>query len=660
MKETTRNCGERINVLGVGVSVLNLDLALDRIREAVKSGTKGYVCVTGVHGVMESQKSSELASIHNRSFLTTPDGMPMVWIGKLSGHREMERVYGPDLMLKVCDELRDAGCRHFFYGGAPGVVGDLKRFFERTYQGIRVVGTYTPPFRPLNGGEKEELAAQIRSAKPDILWVGLSTPKQERFMAEYLPLLDTKLMIGVGAAFDFFTGRARQAPRWMQRSGFEWLFRLFCEPRRLWRRYLLNNPRFIGLYILQLLKSGKDGSVQYAGTETLVEDQASISVRSGTRPLRIAFIGCRGVPARYSGFETLVEQLGVRLVKRGYDVTVYNRDPYYDGRRNEWRGMKIVWLPTVPTKSLDTIVHTFFSIVHALFCGYDWIYICGVGNAPLVKIPKLFGSARLIINVDGADFRRAKWKGFARWWLKRSERKAVKLADVLIADNHEIVKRYETDYQFKPRYISYGAITAQPEVRAGELERWGLKPREYILYVSRLTPENEPDLLLEAYALASGLPPLVIAGSAGYEWRYCRKLKKMAGARVVFTGSRYGDAYAELSQHALFFVMPAAIEATRLVLLDQMGFGAAILYRDIPATREVVGETGVPFGFGASDRAMLLEALAVKMRELASHPVDCLEIGAAARVRAQELFDWDRVVDEYEEIFRSREPGPVG
>lgn len=234
----------RVNVLGVGVSVLNLTTALAAIAEAVRQRRKGYVCVTGVHGVMESQGDSALRQIHNRAFLVTPDGMPMVWMGKFAGHREMSRVYGPDLMLDVCRWSEASGCRHFFYGGAPGVAQQLCDRLVARFPKLQVVGCYTPPFRPLNETELADLQSAVRQTKPDIFWVGLSTPKQERFMAQYLPLLDATLMIGVGAAFDFHAGRTRQAPRWMQRSGLEWFFRLCTEPRRLWRRYLKNNPLF--------------------------------------------------------------------------------------------------------------------------------------------------------------------------------------------------------------------------------------------------------------------------------------------------------------------------------------------------------------------------------------------------------------------------------
>jgi len=235
---------ERVNVLGVGISAINPPAALAAISDAIRERRKGYICVTGVHGVMEAQSDPAFRKILNEALLCTPDGMPMVWAGRLCGHRRMSRVYGPDLMLDVCGWSQTNSCRHFFLGGAPRVAENLRDILTRRFPKLQVVGCYAPPFRPLTTGEELQVQEMIHGAQPDIVWVGLSTPKQERFMADLLPRLEVTLMIGVGAAFDFHSGRVRQAPRWIQRSGLEWFFRLCCEPKRLWKRYLKNNPVF--------------------------------------------------------------------------------------------------------------------------------------------------------------------------------------------------------------------------------------------------------------------------------------------------------------------------------------------------------------------------------------------------------------------------------
>jgi N-acetylglucosaminyldiphosphoundecaprenol N-acetyl-beta-D-mannosaminyltransferase len=235
----------RVDVLGVRVSAINLDMALAEISRWVDQREQHYVCVTGVHGVMESQRDPELLRIHNASGLTTPDGMPLVWAGRWAGLRHMSRVYGPDLMLAVLERSRERGWRSFFYGGKQGVPEMLAQRMSERFPGLEVVGCYSPPFRPLNEGEDALVVEMLNAADPDLVWVGLSTPKQERWMATHLGRVKAPVLLGVGAAFDIHAGLLPQAPHWMQRTGLEWLYRLAREPRRLWRRYLTNNPRFM-------------------------------------------------------------------------------------------------------------------------------------------------------------------------------------------------------------------------------------------------------------------------------------------------------------------------------------------------------------------------------------------------------------------------------
>ncbi len=242
-----------VNILGVPIAAIDLDQAAGQIDSWIAHGARRFVTVTGVHGIMESQRSPELKKIHQAAGMCVPDGMPTVWVGKLYGHRRMRRVYGPDLMLEVVRRSAQSGCTHFLYGGKPGVPERLQDRLQDQFPGLKVVGSYSPPFRPLTDREEQELAGRFAALKPDITWVGLSTPKQERWMAAHLGRLDTSVMVGVGAAFDFHAGLLRQAPAWMQRSGLEWLFRLRVEPRRLWRRYLYNNPYFVWLMLLQFM-----------------------------------------------------------------------------------------------------------------------------------------------------------------------------------------------------------------------------------------------------------------------------------------------------------------------------------------------------------------------------------------------------------------------
>ncbi|TWU20823.1 WecB/TagA/CpsF family glycosyltransferase [Bythopirellula polymerisocia] len=260
----------RINVLGVGISVLTLDTAIDAINEAIAAGRQGYVTVTGVHGISECQRDPELKRIHNASLLSTPDGMPLTWLGRLQGlgPAEMDRVYGPDLMLRIFAAGQKTadhpkGLKHYLMGGGEGVAEILRGKLLTRFPNAEIVGIQTPPFRPLTTEEEFEFVAELNRLRPDCLWVGLSTPKQERFMADLLSRYGAEstgplklpaplVMFGVGAAFDFHAGLVPQAPRWIQRAGMEWGYRLAKEPRRLWRRYLTNNPLFLARIAMQL------------------------------------------------------------------------------------------------------------------------------------------------------------------------------------------------------------------------------------------------------------------------------------------------------------------------------------------------------------------------------------------------------------------------
>jgi len=251
MEATSHNL--RANVLGIGVSATDMNGALTTISSAIEAGTKGYVCATGVHGVMEAQKDPSLRSILNNSFLNLADGRPTVWVGRLQGLRGIRQVTGPNLMLRLCELSARTGYTHFFYGGDVGVAEQLKAAMIKRFPGLNVVGTYTPPFRPLRPEEAAELGEMVARLKPDIFWVGLSTPKQERWVADYIDRLDTKLMFAVGAAFDMHTGRIQESPEWLKALGLQWVHRLCQEPRRLWKRYLSSNSRFVAKISMQFL-----------------------------------------------------------------------------------------------------------------------------------------------------------------------------------------------------------------------------------------------------------------------------------------------------------------------------------------------------------------------------------------------------------------------
>jgi N-acetylglucosaminyldiphosphoundecaprenol N-acetyl-beta-D-mannosaminyltransferase len=261
-------------VLGTSVEALDMERALERIVAELEHHRKGYVCLAGVHGIMEAHRDPELAAIYAASSITVPDGTPTMWVGRLQGHKTMQRVAGPELMLEVFRRKEFAAYTHFLYGGEEHVAEQLRERLTRCYPWARILGAYTPPFRDLTREEEQSLIARVHQLKPDIIWVGISTPKQERFMSRYISLLDVTLMFGVGAAYDFHTGRIHDAPSWVKRVGMQWFHRLLQDPRRLWKRYLRNNPPFLWHIALQLT-----GLRPYPRTEVKVETLAPTEPR---------------------------------------------------------------------------------------------------------------------------------------------------------------------------------------------------------------------------------------------------------------------------------------------------------------------------------------------------------------------------------------------
>ena len=255
----------RVDVLGIGVTAIGMDEAVDVIDRWITGGFYRYVCIAGVHGVMESQRDDVLRRIHNEAGMVVPAGMPLVLLARWRGFRKTTRVCGPELMVEFCERSLAAGYRHFFLGGLAGVPERLARRLEKRFPGLIVAGTFSPHCYPMSDAEKEEIVRRINAAKTDIVWVGMATPEQQFWMAEHVGRLNASVLIGVGATFGFHAGRRRQEPRSMQRKWLPWRFRLANEPRRLWRRYLVDNPRFIWLTFMHMWRSrararGADGA----------------------------------------------------------------------------------------------------------------------------------------------------------------------------------------------------------------------------------------------------------------------------------------------------------------------------------------------------------------------------------------------------------------
>jgi N-acetylglucosaminyldiphosphoundecaprenol N-acetyl-beta-D-mannosaminyltransferase len=241
-----------VDILGVEINAMTMPLALELVEEAVQTRRQLQFAFCTVHTLVESQDDPDLASAVNHS-IACPDGMPLVWLCRLKGAKWTHRVYGPDTTLALCEYGVSRGWKHYFYGSTEETVKALADSLTQRFPGLQVAGYYSPPFRQLSAEEDAAIVDQINESGADLVWVGLGMPKQELWMAEHAPLLKAPVVLAVGAAFDFHSGVKRQAPRWMQRSGLEWLFRLTQEPRRLWRRYLICNSRFLWLLLREQL-----------------------------------------------------------------------------------------------------------------------------------------------------------------------------------------------------------------------------------------------------------------------------------------------------------------------------------------------------------------------------------------------------------------------
>jgi len=246
---------ETLDILGVHVTVTNLQLACETIEDWIVNKTKTYICLAPVATIVDCQDDSKYRDIVNQAGMITPDGMPLVWTGKLKGIEKIGRTYGPDLMLRLCDRGQRKKLKHFFYGGTEDGNARLIENLKAQFPEINIAGSIAPPFQEIDQIEKEDILEKINQAVPDILWIGLGSPKQDYWMHNHREKLNMPVMIGVGAAFDFIAGTKKQAPRWMRKVGLEWFFRLCSEPKRLWKRYIIGNSRFIFLILRSWFRS---------------------------------------------------------------------------------------------------------------------------------------------------------------------------------------------------------------------------------------------------------------------------------------------------------------------------------------------------------------------------------------------------------------------
>ncbi len=365
--------------------------------------------------------------------------------------------------------------------------------------------------------------------------------------------------------------------------------------------------------------------------------------------MRLAILGTRGIPANYGGFETFAEELGARLAARGHAVVVYCRPHYVPKELKEHRGVRLAHLPTVRHKYLDTVIHAGLSAAHATGQRYDAILMCNAANALVCTLPRAAGTP-VALNVDGLERNRKKWNRLGRAWYRVSERLATWVANAVVTDARVIERYYQERYHCPSVFIPYGCDIGS-DCGTATLDRFGLTPREYVLYVSRLEPENNAHAVIAGFE-SSGLDRrLVVVGDAPYADEYKARLRQMAGPRVLFTGGVYGEGYRELQSHAFVYVHATEVGGTHPALVEAMGRGSAVVVNDVAENREVAGDAALYFD--ARTPSTLGEAL----RRLGGDPalVDALRTRALERARA--LYSWEHVTDEYEALFERLHAG---
>jgi glycosyltransferase involved in cell wall biosynthesis len=350
-------------------------------------------------------------------------------------------------------------------------------------------------------------------------------------------------------------------------------------------------------------------------------------------------MGSRGIPGRYGGYETLMEELGVRLVARGFRVTVYCRSHSTPRDLRTWRGMDLVVLPTLRTKYLDTPVHTLLSAFHAVAVGYDAALMVNSANALFVPLVRV-GGTPVALNVDGIEKRRAKWGSFGRAVYALSERLACVLPDALVTDAEVIRRHYLERYGAESVPIAYG-VDPRPPAETGVLERLGIASRRFFLYVSRFEPENNPHRVAAAYRQVGGDLPLVMVGGAPYAGKFIACFTNNADPRILFPGAIYGEGYRELLSHALAYVHATEVGGTHPALVEAMGYGNCVLVNDTPENREVTGDAALWFRAGEP------ATLAAALEWVRSHPAEARELGEGMARRAASRFSWEVVADRY-------------
>ncbi|MFR0025066.1 MAG: WecB/TagA/CpsF family glycosyltransferase [Eisenbergiella sp.] len=605
-----------------------MDKTVNYIQQHLEELKGHYICVSNVHTTVTAYRDEEYREIQNGAAMNIPDGKPLSIVQRHSGYKKAGRVPGPDLMPEIFKISETKGYRHYFYGSQQDTLNALKDKLLEQYPKLNIVGMYSPPFRTMSEEEDSKATADINACNPDFIWVGLGAPKQEKWMAAH----DGKVcgvMLGVGAGFDFHAGTIRRAPLWMQEVCMEWLFRIGQDPGRLLPRYLDTNFSFV-FYLFREWCKGKKG------------------IDKNGKLLRIAMIGHKRIPSREGGVEIVVDELSTRMVRLGYEVHAYNRygrhtagKKYAQYKGKEYKGIRLITIPTFRNGKLNAIVYSVLATVRALFGRYDVLHFHAEGPCIMLWLPKLFG-IRTVATIHGLDWQRSKWGNFASKVLRDGEKMAVKYADEIIVLSHNMKEYFLDNYQRETVFIPNG-INRPDIIMADEIEQlYGLHKDDYILFVARIVPEKGLHYLIEAFKQLSTDKRLVIAGGNSHSQEYMNEIEELVStdSRILMTGFVSGKVLEELYSNAYMFVLPSDVEGMAVSLLEAMSYGNCCVISDIDENTEVVGQNAIAF------QKSNVEELKKVMQDLVDDVAKRDYYKSTSRDYICSKYDWDKVVEQ--------------
>lgn len=634
---------EKCRIFGIDYSVARIEEAVHHVLKYIDELKGSYICFSNVHTSVVARENHDYLNTLNGAAFVFPDGAPIYRVEKMRGFVGVERVAGPDFMENMFRDTMDGKVSHFFYGSTEKTLANLRENLQMVYPGLNIKGMYSPPFRKLTPEEDAEVIKMINESGADIVWVGLGAPKQEEWMRDHKGKINA-VMMGVGAGFDFHAGTLKRAPLWIRKIGFEWLFRLFKEPVRLFRRYIVYNVKFI-VYLL----TDKTKSAEYYHTQKK----------------QVFCIGSKGIPAEYGGFETFMDNLTkyrhkddiryhVARIAESNGRYVYNDAKCFDVKTPQVGAGRAVIYDLRAIKRCVKYCQERPEITNPIF----FIMACRIG--PFMghykrKIEKLGG--KVILNPDGHDWSRRKWSKPVRAYWKISEKLMVKYADRIVCDSQEIEKYINKEYAcYNPNttFIAYGAdLTASTYTDDSDVfEQW-LKDNntaagKYYIVVGRFVEENNFDVIIREFMKSSTDKKLIILTTPNEKLakEINRQFRYREDKRIIISHPIYDkELVKKIRENAFAYIHGHEVGGTNPSLLEALASTSVNLVLDVKYNREVVQDAGL---YWNKDAGSLAEVIS-KVEKMDACEKASLDVKAKERIK--DHYTWDYIAQRYEEEF---------